>query len=134
MQQIIYASTALTGLGLCDVQEILTTAHNKNKEFDLSGMLLYNRNYFLQLIEGNVNQLSNLMHNIKNDTRHHDIFIIGTKEIENRDFEEWSMGFVNDSRYLKEVMQKELDISSFNPYEFEYEQAKSLLRGLSYYV
>lgn len=52
MTQLIHCSKAKENVTLEDVKDILNLSNAKNKEFDLSRMLIYNSTYFLQCIEG----------------------------------------------------------------------------------
>lgn len=134
MQQLIYASTALPGLTLCEVQEILTTANKKNKKTYISGMLLYDGIFFLQVLEGASNLLDDLMQNIQNDSRHNDILLLGRRDIDSRNFEEWTMGFVNSADKIKEVIWDESKRTTFNPHQFEYDEALNIIKKLSYLI
>ena len=134
MQQTIYASTAVTDLDMLAVEEILTIANRENREFHLTGILLYNGKYFLQILEGEAVAVDTLMKNIKKDIRHHNVITIASKEIDKRDFEQWSMGCVNSAEKLQEVIWDESKRSSFNPYEFEYEEAVKIAKRLSYLI
>jgi len=124
MTQLIYCSKAKENVALEDVKDILDLSIAKNKEFNLSGMLIYNGTYFLQCIEGKDEYIKNLYANILKDTRHENIKLIGTVDILKRDFENWNMGYF----YTKNEFNEKDD---FYPYDMSFNDAKSVLMNFS---
>ena len=131
---MIYASTALESLEFPEIQDLLTVANRKNEEYNLTGMLLYNGTYFLQVLEGDTKDIESLMKNLQKDHRHSKIVVLGEKEIVQRDFKQWNMGCVNGAQELKEVMLNESNQSTFNPYAFKYDEALQIIKKLSYLI
>lgn len=97
---LVYVSQARDGLTDADLEEILA-ASRRNNEKRITGMLLYaprrdgSAGSFMQLLEGNAEDLERLRETIFDDPRHHTKIVIekGTKET--RDFPDWSMAFRN---------------------------------------
>lgn len=127
MKQIIYCSKANANVGFEDIKNILEIAQEKNQEFSLSGMLLYNGNYFLQAIEGPNENIEELYKNILKDERHYDIEQIGLIDIEQRDFGKWAMGYYNTKTKVNEVV----GYDNFDPYQMSFEETKKLLLKFS---
>lgn len=123
MKQIIYCSRAKPSVTFEDIKLILEVANTKNKEFALSGMLLYNGTYFLQCIEGEEGNIEKLYSNILQDERHNEIEKIGFVNIEKRDFAKWAMGYYNSKTKVNGL----IEYDDFDPYILKYEEAKSLL-------
>lgn len=98
MLQIIYASAAKAKMSSLELEEILETARRNNSGKGISGMLVYHGGSFLQVLEGPAEDLENLIAKIKADPRHENIKLLFMDEIEEKEFEEWSMGFVDASR------------------------------------
>jgi len=69
-----------------------TTLANNNKK-DITGILLYLEGTFLQVLEGNQEDLKTLFDKIKQDVRHKDIFVIINKGIDQRIFDQYKSGF-----------------------------------------
>ncbi len=95
MYQIVYMSTAQISMKTPDVLEILEKAQDANGEHKITGFLLYYDGCFLQVIEGQEDAISSLWENIQNDERHFDIHLIAKNKIEEREFPDWSMGFID---------------------------------------
>jgi uncharacterized Fe-S cluster-containing MiaB family protein len=98
MLQIVYASAATVPFGQSDLIELLKIARQKNSAVDISGMLLYNAGSFLQVLEGPDENVDALYAKIQKDTRHARFLLLSRKAIQEREFEKWSMGFVNATR------------------------------------
>ena len=92
--QLLYVSTAVTEVHTEDhVHEIVQIAQVKNKNFDITGLLMTRAGLFLQLLEGPKDNVLQLFETIKKDPRHKDVKRILAIESNDRLFHDWSMGF-----------------------------------------
>ena len=98
MRQVIYASAATVSFSQSDLIELLKIARQRNSAVDISGMLLYNAGSFLQVLEGPDENVDALFAKIQKDTRHTRCLLLSRKTIQEKEFENWSMGFVNPTR------------------------------------
>lgn len=64
-----------------------------NTENSITGVLLYNEGFFLQVLEGEKETLQNLIQQIQRDSRHKEMLIILDKPIKDRIFKEYITGF-----------------------------------------
>ena len=94
---LVYTSEASAPLGDRELTEILTTARERNAGLDVTGTLLYHDGYFIQVLEGNRSVIETLYNRIKSDSRHRSVKIMWDGAIEQRQFEDWVMGFRNAS-------------------------------------
>ena len=101
MRQIIYISSAVRKMDDDDLLDILKTSRENNKENDISGMLLYDNGSFIQVLEGEDLVVDNTFINIQNDERHNHIVVMQNRDIDSREFADWSMGFENISKIDK---------------------------------
>ena len=95
MDQIVYMSTAKVNIKTPDVLKILEQARQANEEHNITGFLVYYDGCFLQVIEGQEDAISSLWENIQKDERHFDIRLIGKNKIQENEFPQWSMGFID---------------------------------------
>ncbi len=95
MYQIIYLSKASDNLNQQDIENILETAREFNSSKQISGCLIYHNHYFLQMLEGENDDISALYTKIKKDSRHTDIVLLYESTKYDRSFGEWKMGFVD---------------------------------------
>lgn len=58
---------------------------------EVTGILLVSTMFFVQILEGDKNEVEGIMDRITADPRHHDIKTIRSQPIERRNFENWRM-------------------------------------------
>ena len=92
---MIYVSSATKEMSPEDLQFILEQSNRNNQNRNVTGMLLYKNKTFMQVLEGEKENVENLYALITTDSRHRDLKLLVDEEIEQRNFSEWSMGFVN---------------------------------------
>lgn len=93
IKQILYSSVASDKLTPECLSKILTKARINNAKHDVTGLLIYGDGAFMQVIEGTHDTIDTLYANIVADKMHNNIRHIYTKDIPNRIFSEWQMGF-----------------------------------------
>lgn len=72
---------------------LLAQSRRSNHEHDLTGMLLHRRGRFFQVLEGPQDAVDALIAKIRDDARHHDIRILLRENLDDRRFDEWTMGY-----------------------------------------
>ena len=93
MIQLVYISSATTLFSGDDLIQLLTQSRANNRRRNITGMLLYKGGNFLQVLEGENPEVAALIQIIEKDTRHHGIIRLYQKDLVDRDFPDWSMGF-----------------------------------------
>jgi ribosomal protein S4E len=91
--QLIYVSSATHELSAAEIKKILDTAVMRNGENKVTGMLLYSRGSFLQVLEGEESAVTETIDRIRADPRHKDVTILTTEPVSERQFGDWSMAF-----------------------------------------
>jgi hypothetical protein len=99
MFHLIYTSRARQDFGAADLKKLLTHSRSNNDSANVTGMLVYHDEAFLQVLEGDESAVRKIFHRIEKDPRHAGLAILrGQKSFgERRIFGEWSMGFANAS-------------------------------------
>lgn len=97
MHQVIYSSAATAPFSERDLATLLLRARLNNERLDITGLLLYHEGSFLQVIEGDEAPLESLFLTISGDKRHNRIVKLLAREVEERHFAGWKMGFVSMS-------------------------------------
>lgn len=128
--RLIYASKKTQDIGPQDIEQILKSARANNQELDVTGMLCFNRKFFLQCLEGSRKKVNHIYHKILNDPRHSDIVMLDYQEISKREFSAWSMGYMPESSLTRPVLLKFSGSGDFNPYEISGESAHGLMLAL----
>jgi hypothetical protein len=90
---IVYASRASQPMSAIALAQLLQVAHDRNAAHDVTGMLLYAQQSFLQQLEGDAEAVDAIYDSICNDPRHTDIRLFSHREVTDRRFPTWSMGF-----------------------------------------
>lgn len=94
---IIYSSTETRVLDRDSLHSILDTARRRNRELEVTGILLHSERSFLQVIEGEESVINDLFNRIRADERHRNITLIIRESIAARSFSDWTMGFAEIS-------------------------------------
>ena len=95
MIQLIYLSHATRPMTQAALIELLTQARERNLSEDITGLLLYGKGKFLQILEGNARSVNAIYECIVKDNRNYGHVLIQIKSIEERRFSRWAMGFRN---------------------------------------
>lgn len=93
LHSIVYISASNPDLEEKDLQDILSISKINNKETGITGVLIYGRGAFIQVLEGKKEDVMTLYNKIYTDERHIRITRLMSKDIEKRNFPTWLMGF-----------------------------------------
>jgi len=130
--RLIYYSRASKEMSLTDLKSILETARANNDSIDVCGMLCYDKQYFLQALEGERETVNELYLDISDDPRHDEVVIISYEEVSAPIFPKWQMGYAGSSAQFTALL-KELGQVDFTPSDMSPEQASHLLEKMSAY-
>ncbi len=93
--RLIYVSQAVQSLDARALLELFREARAKNEADEISGVLLYRANEFMQAIEGPEAAVRHLFERIAEDPRHTAITVLVQGTIAHREFTDWTMGFAH---------------------------------------
>ena len=93
MVQLIYTSAAVRDLSDDELAHILRASVRNNQKTNITGLLLYAKGTFLQVIEGESDVIDELIATIKLDPRHRDIEELMRTQIREPEFSQWHMGY-----------------------------------------
>lgn len=94
MFQIVYVSAAVEPMSEDALQHLLQQSRDNNEALDLTGLLLYKNERFMQALEGPREHVESIYHEyICRDDRHEGIVQLMGRSVEGRDFPDWTMGF-----------------------------------------
>jgi hypothetical protein len=92
LTELIYLST-MVGENEQALKPIWDSAIKHNQVNGITGMLLYYKGGFIQVLEGSRAKVMETFERIGKDTRHHHITTLTITEVPSRQFGTWSMGF-----------------------------------------
>ncbi len=75
------------------MEDILSTARTNNPEHGITGMLLFGDGTFIQVLEGPLSAIDQLVENIKQDARHDRFDVLYEDMVDDRAFGDWSMAY-----------------------------------------
>jgi len=101
------------------LKEILKSASRNNPRQSITGILVYDRGHFFQILEGEYNDVESAFSRIQVDKRHCRVNRIISYPVQERLFENWKMGLYNldetadlDFHKLKKCMKLLHDVTS----------------------
>lgn len=83
-----------------DLENILHQSRVRNKKKDITGVLIKNGNFFIQVLEGRRESVSSLYNVIQTDPRHSKIRTLFNYQDTTRIFPEWAMGHVDAQAHV----------------------------------
>lgn len=116
LTQLIYSSRTTRTLTSVDLISITSTSQQNNLLAGITGALCYDRGSFLQLIEGEHSVIAHLYPLLLQDERHSELKILDLKEITERRFANWSMGFFNHENEISQLFLKHTKMAEFAPF------------------
>ncbi len=125
LYRICYASTQKEPMSAAQLIALLHFARERNSANGITGVLLHRQDSFMQVIEGKEAAVLALFDKIKKDPRHQRVEVLDEHAVEEREFSDWQMGFME----LDEV-----DVSmlpGFSNFLNEADDSRTVLRRLS---
>ena len=104
MIQVIYASAATEAFTTDALKHLLAKARARNTLHGITGMLVHHEGSFLQILEGPEAAVDQVMQSICRDSRHQRTRVLHRGVIQTREFDTWSMGFVDNSFHAGSVV------------------------------
>lgn len=98
MIHLIYISSATRDLSEMDLLDLLHQSRDRNKRQNVTGMLLFKDGAFLQVLEGEADDVDEIYASITLDDRNAGNYMVEREEIVERNFTQWSMGFKDLTR------------------------------------
>lgn len=128
---LIYASKTTDQLKGDGVDNIVQYARKNNAQANVTGLLCFDNNFFLQCLEGPRIAVSQLYAKIIADPRHSDAVLLAYNEIDSREFAEWEMGLALPTKSKRPIFLKHSSTKEFNPFSMSGRSAKKLLVDLA---
>jgi len=101
VKQLIYTSRSLENISIDFVENILVSADRFNSVHEITGLLLYNQDIFMQFLEGPADNMDRVLDRIFNDPRHHNAKTLYTGYSDQRFYPDWSMAALPADSTLK---------------------------------
>jgi len=95
LHQLLYVSVEARRQSEEDLVSLLEQSRANNEISGVTGMLVYYKRHFLQILEGDKETAFDLFGKIRKDERHGSVILFWDQAIEKRSFDRWTMAFVN---------------------------------------
>jgi hypothetical protein len=128
--RLLYASHCQLAPGQ-SVFDFSDASERNNKRDAITGALAFNQHYFLQVLEGGSDAVNATFQRICRDKRHEQIVLIDYSTVGNRQFEHWSMRFLNATEASREMLLRFGGSGEFRPQEMDQSAAIGLLTALT---
>lgn len=99
LRQLVYDSCPTIMATSTTVDRIACESHVRNALRNITGVLAYDGETFMQVLEGPSDAVYSLMNSIERDQRHSNLTILVDEIIDRRQFGRWSMAYL-DARNL----------------------------------
>ena len=93
MIELIYTSLAEADTQDRDVRDILGSSERNNRAHSITGLLLFDGQRYIQILEGETQDVETLYEVICQDARHHDLELLHKGGIIDRSFPNWRMAY-----------------------------------------
>ena len=93
LDSLVYVSSAVRLLSHEEIDYLLRRARERNKEYDVTGILLYIGGNFMQYLEGPGDNLDVIYKIVQEDELHSGIILVSREAIEHRQFGDWAMAY-----------------------------------------
>jgi hypothetical protein len=130
LTRIVYCSELVKHIGSDEINDILEVSRANNAKQSVSGVLLFNSDYFLQCLEGSRAAVNHIYSRICCDARHHNAQLLAYGEISQRLFSAWSMAYVPWTESIRTTLTQYSIGTEFNPYQMSAESIVKLLEEL----
>jgi Sensors of blue-light using FAD len=131
MLELIYRSRLASDLNLPEVYAIMKEARQRNDAMSVTGVLLFNTQYFLQLIEGPKESIEALYPRIEKDRRHQNVECLVKRAITERSWANWSMALVMPTADNQHILKRYSASGIFSPIDLTAKTASQLLTDLA---
>lgn len=126
----LYASRSVGQISTKTVEAILEQSRRNNARFGITGMLFIADDMFIQVLEGGRASIGALLNRIMRDERHERIEILLFDEIFERQFANWTMGWIDLERCNQALLLKYSEKAEIDPFASSGEATMALLTEL----
>ncbi|MEM6749734.1 MAG: BLUF domain-containing protein [Planctomycetota bacterium] len=106
LSHLLYVSEASASLAEDDLRDIADVSEQNNRERHITGVLFYSAGQFVQLLEGEEEDVRWLFEKVARDPRHHGVRRLVLHEVDRRVFTEWGMGLLDLERHGEDAQRK----------------------------
>lgn len=103
MKRLVYRSTSNLSANDVGMLDIIRACDRDNEPAEITGMLWFDGQFFLQAIEGPDAAVNALFLKLRRDTRHRSLFVMDVQPIETRRYNDFGVQFRRGLRVIDPV-------------------------------
>lgn len=93
LTELIYTSLSEAKNARDNVIDILASSEKNNQALSITGLLLFDGDRYIQILEGDTQKVESLFGVIGKDPRHHNLELLHKGAVTERSFENWRMAY-----------------------------------------
>jgi hypothetical protein len=135
-QLVYYSRNTVVGgdrAMLTNMREILSVSQRNNSHDGITGFLIFDKIWFVQILEGERSKVTETYARIARDTRHSAATIINVRDVQGRLFPNWTMGGAMRTPEVQEVYLQHGFGGPLEPARLKSEQVINLALDLQAY-
>lgn len=105
-QLVYYSRNTVSGSDrdmITNMREILSASQRNNSRDGITGFLIFDKTWFIQILEGERARVTETYNRIARDTRHSAATILNVRDVPSRLFPNWTMGGAMRTPEVQEV-------------------------------
>lgn len=95
LTQAVYTSIATQRFSDKELRDMTAEAAARNQPRQVTGVLVFSGGQFIQVLEGDAEQIDALLERIGTDERHTNFTLLSQGQVPGRTFGDWPMGLMN---------------------------------------
>lgn len=127
----VYISTATSDISYEKIKTLCEVAAKHNKKAGITGILVFNRKYFIQMLEGTRESVNNTLMRIIANSLHKDIQILSFSKVTSRMFRYYGIKMFAETGEGSAIMFKYTNSLEFNPYFLDEESIYPFISEVS---
>ena len=112
LQELIYTSVSSVHGDKAEVKNILATSELNNVANSVTGLLIFDGHRYIQILEGETENVDRLYNVISKDSRHQQLELLHKGGITSRSFENWRMAYESLPKGLLEKLAENMAVFS----------------------
>ena len=128
LNRLVYYSERERSCSDEDVNRLIAAAALRNRPMDVTGLLVADRNCFIQILEGPRTAVSMIFQDVMRDRRHRNVVIAECSEIEQFSCPRWGMARLTDAAKIDAAWGRVARRGVFAPWPLNALQLRALLR------
>lgn len=94
LYELLYTSRSTLDMDEYALLDLLIEARDKNKRLGITGLLVYQQQSFIQILEGEKHNVLDVYRSICADSRHTNVTTVAEGEAASRGFADWEMAYL----------------------------------------